>query len=603
MYCGISSSRPYSYADPYTTGLYVNTLETIYSNTDSELNPEIEQPNVNPDVNINEKVLLNPGDQLQNKVGKIANYSTYFHRLFEEICDLLDDNRSILKGRIAAAPTKLQRVTETLVSIAGVFTPLAELIGVKLPHNLPHIIETIKEGAETGHHLSHLLHDTSEKKYKIANELRGEQLYTFIREIAEELTYRYRYELSILTTEKCSGVAFNHFLLIKDYLLKIGKVSESADIIRNNILSITDPDPKKLIETYISDYLHNREDRLLRSYESNKRQNFLTDVLRKLENRAFTSELISTLSSKIAFKNRMQFLEPNAPQTLENENVNFSLSSPYIRRLSAANPIAPLQGEDRATLQIKNGFWTVHLGTHITMKDTCRKILLVLIRQLTVQNMNKPENSVISSQIKEQIQSISSIHQLQNELKKIEKNINQNKEEMQNQIYQLRGVLDSLRLQTTTELTRAKEEQQSQIYQLRESIESLKSQTTTERETLMMQIDVLANRLKKQIIESENFKRDQEELNNTILNEMFEMKNELNIINKNQSSTAIDHQQHMKKDSKTVKLAAHKEELNKLKSSGSLQQEEYNKATEEFNQLIETVKSLKPIRQSGSSYF
>ena len=96
---------------------------------------------------------------------------------------------------------------------------------------------------------------------------------------------------------------------------------------------------------------------------------------------------IFRLSSALCFRDDWSFRE--CTKTIEVDNKNLSISSLYITNLTNLYYPGTLFEENiQSITTFNNPFWTVRFRNHISMKGTCEKIILVLIRCLTINTMN-----------------------------------------------------------------------------------------------------------------------------------------------------------------------------------------------------------------------
>lgn len=168
----------------------------------------------------------------------------------------------------------------------------------------------------------------------------------------------------------------------------------SANELYATIFTSLDPNPKEKIHELVNAYIENRKKRICRS-KSIERETFMKDFLKDYSDIPLPNH-ISLISSKIAFKNDWHLC--TEIQTIAEENSDLSLSSSYIKKLTSLNPL-PSEDPVSAIRIFNNPFWTAHMGAHISMKNTCEKVILVVIRDLTRQTMNsdfnKPKNKAI----------------------------------------------------------------------------------------------------------------------------------------------------------------------------------------------------------------
>lgn len=171
----------------------------------------------------------------------------------------------------------------------------------------------------------------------------------------------------------------------------------------------------KLIDRVISQYIENRKNRKVGSSDP-KRENFLLDLKKSIEEkdknliRERIEQQINTISSDLIFQD-YNFGKPMIGNSIKDEELQLSLSSPYVKKLHKASNIcaATLVTNGKKT-KVKNSFffsflywdWSIprlsdwspcfKYTKYISMKSVAEKIILLLLRRLTLSIINRPEN-------------------------------------------------------------------------------------------------------------------------------------------------------------------------------------------------------------------
>lgn len=334
-----------------------------------------------------ELVEMGPDSHLSEK-----KYGAYFHRLSEEMTDLLLAQRLVAKGHVAAPMSAAQHGLEFVLALFGVAVPIAHFIK-EAGHHVPHLIHLAKDSIELGHTVFEASHHHSE--YKAPSDLRGQQLDVFIDQLAATLTFRLRFELLKLTEKECAGLAHWHFNLIKECLEHVGKDDvKSVEDLYVKLLDLVDPHPVQEIAITINAYVNERRERFFRSSNSHREQ-FLNDILASIQKEDISEvhceELIEKISSVYFVDDwTLRLFGYGNSKTVAESDPTLSMSNPFIKKLKGYRgeaPSLPPSNANQKPLIFNNAFWTASFKNHIPMSRVCQEIVLNLFRCMTIQVM------------------------------------------------------------------------------------------------------------------------------------------------------------------------------------------------------------------------
>lgn len=376
-----------------------------------------------------------------------AKYEAYFSKLNEDLKDYVKSWRKEHKGLQDRPPSLKARGIELAFAICGVLAPVAGAVSAAMRHG-PQMIKQGKElasaiqnglhAAEIGTHGVkelgeayqkgvHLSHRNSEDSYKVPPSLRGYKLDAFIDKITEELTYRFRHEITNLTESQCEELASRHHTEIKNCLENITTTEiKSQKDLESKLKNLIDPKPKDEIRKQIYACTSNRIHRTL-DITTEEECIFEKELYKKfikggnIENCIFRIKSISDIMNLISEINSIRFhnFYLLSYETIVKNKPYLSLSNHHVKTLAIpeVEQTFPLIKNHEFYGPNPQAAW---FGSYyVSMKSMCEKIILILMRYLIKKTMKAPQNQEINEQTRSFIHNLTLHPQVKELMKRI----------------------------------------------------------------------------------------------------------------------------------------------------------------------------------------
>ncbi len=377
---------------------YIQNLQFLYCNTACA--SEIKECKEKDDLNIE----LKESTKINNDFNMTAKYSAYFCKLHEDITDKLNASRNIEKGHYDKPISTEEHIFHLVVGMIGLGIPI---VGIVCHHSYPllaHALEVIFEGVELlpqGLHFSHLsFHSRPQDHYNIASELRGKGLEIFFDNLVADLTLLYRHEISNLTIKECELLASKHYEQIIECFTKINtKEKLNSQQIYQILIDHIDPNPRNEVFKHMNEYMNNRKSRWFYSKSNMTRETFLRDCANQLNENELNSVIIK-ISSQVFFYNDWIY---HTSSSVCEDNSKFGLSNPYIKRLKSTYVVKYQKDVEIEKYEFNNPFLTsiLHYNDYyLSLKTVVQKIVLILMRAITLDVIDNPDNKDKSNKAK-----------------------------------------------------------------------------------------------------------------------------------------------------------------------------------------------------------